>query len=275
MEYVFSVAGIGIILDIPFEFSKGDDMIRFMNNMKCPIKEYIYFVPGEIEIKSREGKWDGFSKFEKNIVTRHLGRDYIPYAEMNWDTGVCKYDTSNPKLFSKSITLWNTIGLETLLIRHNRLLLHASFIRHNNRGILFSAPSGTGKSTQASLWEKHEDAEIINGDRAGLSCDDGVWTAWGLPYAGSSGIYKNESAPVEAIVILKQAQENRIQKVKPIQAFTYLLPEFNLHRWDEEFMDKALGLINRLIQDVPVYLLECRPDEEAVRVLKAELDGRR
>ena len=59
----------------------------------------------------------------------------------------------------------------------------ASFIRWQGRGILFSAPSGTGKSTQANLWVQHQGAEVINGDRAALRQVGGRWQAFGLPYA--------------------------------------------------------------------------------------------
>ena len=106
------------------------------------------------------------------------------------------------------------IGMETLFLRKNCLMLHAALIRWQGKGILFTAPSGTGKSTQAGLWEKYEEADILNGDRAAVRKDkNGCWQAYGLPYAGSSGIYRNEKAPVSAIIVLRQAYENRIQRL--------------------------------------------------------------
>ena len=84
-------------------------------------------------------------------------------------------------------------NIEQVLNSYNTFLLHSSFIKWKDKAILFTAPSGTGKSTQADLWEKYENAEIINGDRSGIRKMDGKWTAYGLPIAGSSGIYKNIS----------------------------------------------------------------------------------
>lgn len=115
--------------------------------------------------------------------------------------------------FLGSSGVFNRIGAEQLLLQHNRLMLHASFIKYEGKGILFSAPSGMGKSTQAELWRSIRGAEVINGDRAALGCEGGEWTAWGIPYAGTSGIYRNEKALLSAIVVLGQAKENRIRRL--------------------------------------------------------------
>ena len=109
--------------------------------------------------------------------------------------------------FAGSSGIFNKIGAEQLLLQQNRLLLHASFIKYKGNGILFSGPSGIGKSTQAELWKRTRGAEIINGDRAAVGLADEGWTAWGIPYAGTSGICHNESAPLLAIVVLRQAKE--------------------------------------------------------------------
>lgn len=174
--------------------------------------------------------------------------------------------------FSKNII--DLLELESLLLNWRGLILHASFVSHNGGGILFSAPSGTGKSTQASLWETYMGARIINGDRTALRKKDGVWTAWGLPYAGTSGIYRNESWPVRAIVLLRQAKENRISGVSHQEALRSLYPELTIHRWDPQFVSKALDLLLELIQQAPVFLLECLPDRGAVELLANKLSER-
>lgn len=163
--------------------------------------------------------------------------------------------------------VFNNLGFEDLLFRHEALILHCSFVRWQGRGILFSAPSGTGKSTQADLWEKYRGSETINGDRAGLRKIDNTWRAFGLPFAGSSGIYRNESAPISAIVLLEQGPDNQIAPVTPARALRKLLPELTLHHWDASFMDQALDLVLNLLGQVPVYRLVCRPDQEAVELL--------
>ncbi len=69
--------------------------------------------------------------------------------------------------------------------------------------VLFTAPSGTGKSTQAELWRKHRGASIINGDCTLIAEDDGVFTAFGFPFSGTSGIFENRKAPIAAVVYLR------------------------------------------------------------------------
>ena len=173
---------------------------------------------------------------------------------------------------TKGYVLLNLLCLEQLLLELDALMLHASFICHQGRGILFSGPSGIGKSTQARLWEEYRGAETLNGDRAAIRLDEGVWRAYGLPVAGSSRIFRNESAPIEAIVVLRQAPDNRIRPMSPAEAIRTLLPEFSIHRWDREFLDRVLDLSTALLTAVPVYLLECTPDENAVQLLHRTLE---
>ena len=170
--------------------------------------------------------------------------------------------------FTGSSGIFNRIGAEQLLLQHNRLMLHASFIKYKEKAILFSAPSGTGKSTQAELWRRTMSAEIINGDRAAVGFKDEEWTAWGMPYAGTSGIYRNESAPIHAIVVLRQAKKNRICRLSDIDAVRYLYPEVTIHQWDAKYVEKVTDLLTKHISVVPVFLLECLPDESAVLVLQ-------
>ena len=178
---------------------------------------------------------------------------------------VCLYRADRKPLRLEN--LFNDLGLETVLWHFDTMILHSSFIRWKGRGILFSAPCGTGKSTQADLWQKYMGADILNGDRSGLRKIDGLWVAHGLPYAGTSGIYRQEKAPVAAVVMLEQAPENTIVPMNPAQALRKIWPEVSLHRWDRAFTEKGLNLLTDFVTAVPFYKLSCRPDEGAVRLL--------
>ena len=169
--------------------------------------------------------------------------------------------------FTGSSRIFNKIGAEQLLLQQSRLLLHASFVKYKGNGILFSGPSGVGKYTQADFWKCTMGAEIVNGDRVAVSLSDEGGTAWGIPYAGTSGICYNENAHISAIVILRQAKENRIVKMSAIEAIKYLYPETTIHQWDIHFVEKVTSLLSALVSAVPVYLLECVPDESAVLML--------
>lgn len=185
---------------------------------------------------------------------------------------VCKYIPGHEYLMNYKRNVLTLMDLEATLLHFEAIILHASFIRWKEKGIIFTAPSGTGKSTQAALWEKYYDAEILNGDRAALRRKDGMWRSYGLPYAGTSDIYRNESAPLTAVVALRQAPKNRIHRIKGTEAFRYLYPETMIHRWDSNFEKKATSLLLSIMSDIPIFLLECRPDREAVEMLKEQID---
>ena len=176
--------------------------------------------------------------------------------------------------FRRLDNLFDVSELELILLALGAVSLHSSLVRRpEGDAILFTAPSGTGKSTQAGLWEQFAGADTLNGDRSILRCIDGVWTAFGSPFAGTSGIYRNESAPVRALVVLRQAPENTIRRMDPAAAFRAVYSELVLPRWNTEAHEKLLGIIETITQQLPVYLLACTPDERPVRLLSDTLKG--
>lgn len=163
------------------------------------------------------------------------------------------------------------LSLETLLLRQDAFLLHASAIDWQGRGILFTAPSGTGKSTQAELWRIHENARIINGDRGLVRLTEDGWKVYGSPYAGSSGIHTNLSAPVACIVVLSQGPENCLKRLSPLAAFQHLYRGTTIPAWDMEAVEAGTELLLKVLETVAVFHLSCRPDQGAVEVLKQAL----
>lgn len=163
------------------------------------------------------------------------------------------------------------IGLESILLHHDRLCLHASFVQTHLGGILFSGISGIGKSTQAELWCRYRNARQINGDRPILSREGENWLAWGSPYAGSSNCHVNEGHPIRAICLLEQAPECALRRLTPAQAFRGLWPGLTVHDFDPEFVEKTSNLAIDLVTKIPVYHFACTPEEEAVAFLEQEL----
>ena len=154
----------------------------------------------------------------------------------------------------------------------NTLLTHSSFATLNGKGILFTGYSGVGKTTQAELWRNFLGAEIVNGDKAFVRETDGSFFAYGLPWKGSSEYCLNRKARLSAIVVLRQSAENRITKLNET-ATEYLMPHIFLPHWDKDCLNKALDTFDSLLKSVPVFLLECRPDEEAVRLTHDKIFG--
>ena len=164
--------------------------------------------------------------------------------------------------------------LELLLTKLGIFSLHSSLVRRREGdAILFTAPSGTGKSTQAGLWEQFAGAETLNGDRSMIRRVDGVWTAFGSPFAGTSGIYRNEHAPIRALIVLRQAPENTIRRLSLAEAFRAIYSESVLPRWHQDAHQRVISLVTEIVSEVPVYLLACTPDERPVTLLRNTLEG--
>lgn len=174
-------------------------------------------------------------------------------------------------------SLLSSIMLETLLLRHGRCILHASYILHEQSGILFSAPSGAGKSTQAELWRRHRGAQIINGDKAIFYIEKEAVRVNGLPLCGSSGICRNAGALLQAIVVLSQGQENRISRMGGKAAVKALLSQMYVRRGEGASVAQAMTLASEAVARVPVFQLSCLPDITAVecleRAIKEEHDA--
>ena len=168
-------------------------------------------------------------------------------------------------------TVLRAMELEHLLACHDTLLFHATFIDVGGKAILFTAPSGVGKSTQAQLWCRHQGAELVNGDRAGLQWRDGGAYACGVPFSGSSDVRRNVTLPLAAIICLSQAPENTVTRLTGLRAFREIWAGCTVHLWERTDMERATQTVSRLLQSVPVYALACTPDPSAAAVLHQQL----
>ena len=162
--------------------------------------------------------------------------------------------------------LWNGIQLQYLLLHHRSLIFHASYVGYAGSGILFTAPSGTGKSTQAELWRQELGAAVLNGDKAGVRLGR-IPEICGVPFSGTSGICRNVTLPLKAVVVLGQAPENTVRRMKPVEAVTALCPNVFVDQAVAEEWQIALRLLLDLVEQVPVYALDCTPDRRAVETL--------
>ena len=147
------------------------------------------------------------------------------------------------------------------------LLVHASVIRNGGYGYLFTAPSGTGKSTHTHLWYKHiPGSDLMNDDNPVVRIIDGQVLIFGSPWSGKTPCYRNIWAPVGAITRIEQKPENTIRRMAPVEAFAMLLPAVSSMKWDARVYKGICQCLSRLLAQTPIFLLGCRPDEEAARV---------
>lgn len=159
------------------------------------------------------------------------------------------------------------IPMCSILQKNNVLFFHASQIDAKGKGIVFTAASGTGKTTQAKLWQRYRDAKIICNDRTLVRNDK----TYGYPVDGSEPVRSSEILPLGAVVLLAQNLENEIRRLKPGEALRKLLPQLIIDSWNPESRVAAVDLLIDLINRYPIYLLRCTPDENAVLCLEQQL----
>ena len=279
MDYDFLICGLRLRAEVPWVLKETAGTAPFLLPPGTPGQPDLTACFQEVdrlELPETGGVWyeDSYylSAEGKSRVWHRPAPGEPPYCRVVWDEEFpdivsCRYVKGSGHRIAYTRNLLSLLGLEMLLLRFGAFILHAALVDWQGRGIVFCAPSGTGNSTQADLWDRHMGSRTLNGDRAGIRCDRGVWKAWGLPYAGTSGIYRNASVPIRALVLLRQGEENCICRVDPLDAFKRMLPECSAQRWDIGFMDRLMGDLSALVSAVPVYGLTCRPDIGAVELL--------
>ena len=277
--YSFQICRTTLALSTELPLVTGESMELFAHDGAAGLRVICRAVP---EVPEAAGE-PRFQNAERLIyqsgtsVTRcrrvHAGA--LPYARLDYDLtrpgeAALTVREADWRWATDYLRLWSILCLPQLLLPFRTLIFHASYIGWNDKGILFTAPSGTGKSTQAELWRRCRGAEVLNGDKAGVRLD-GVPTAHGVPFSGTSGICHNVSLPLRAVVVLSQAPENTIRRLPPSQAVAALCPNVFADSAVGEEWTTALHLLLDLAASVPVYALACTPDERAVAALEQAL----
>lgn len=214
--------------------------------------------------------WDGDNIFRHNPMGTAEGA-LSCYKITDTSQSKVYFTNQSYSVMSDFRYMWNSVSLGQLFLPFKILLFHASYISIDGGAVLFSAQCGVGKSTQAELWRKYIGAEVINGDKAGVSVEENGVFAHGLPFCGTSGICKNKSLPLKAIVLLSQAPENKINRVTGIQAIQSLLGNIYLDFVAPGETQQCVDTLIDLLSKVPVYHLQCTPDQRAVECLAKEL----
>ena len=279
MERYYHIAGINIcIKGNADDFCQNDYRLSaFRGERKRPCYNYKFSIVENLTDNRGECIFCGparrvFRDGTKKIhyigsVQEGLENAYIRCEFDDTEVSIQVKRESLPDRITNKLVL-NSMNIEGLALKNRAFVLHASFIDVNGQAILFTAPSGTGKSTQAELWKRFRNAEIINGDRVAVGVGENNVTAWGIPFAGSSQYCKNAKLPIAAIVCLAQSEKTVIEPLRGIQAFRKILKEITVPVWEEGAMEQISKMMLTVLENVPVYHLACTPDESAVAALE-------
>ncbi len=222
--------------------------------MNCKIADLITEVP------EADGLYDRCKDY---ICDEKIGADIIIRTELYRTE---KYDDRA----SKNLVAYMESAAQFYreLINFGGFYLHSSAVVLDGKAYLFSGPCGAGKSTHTRLWQSTfgPGARVINDDKPAIRYVDGQWIVYGTPWCGKDGINENAKAPLAGVCFLEQAEENRIRRLSLVEAMQRVMSQ-TIYKFDEtEQLDKLLVLMNRFLEEVPIYELENRPESAAARL---------
>lgn len=184
----------------------------------------------------------------------HLSDEYLENAHKE-----------NPHLTIEQCEyIWTGSAFYELLVNFRGFMLHSSAVAVDGRAYLFSAPSGTGKSTHTELWCRHfgSRAEIINDDKPAIRATDNGIFAYGTPWSGKSDLNLNRSVRLGGICFLERAETNYINRISNGDAVAELLNQ-TLRPSDPKYMVMLLDTLDKVITETPVFKMGCTISEEA------------
>lgn len=151
--------------------------------------------------------------------------------------------------------------------------IHSASILYKEKAWLFSAPSGTGKSTHAKLWQELYDAPPLNGDLNLIGIADGKPVVYGLPWCGTSGIFTTETYPLGGVIFLRQDKMNTVQALTPDTCALMLSQRIISPTWTKEMLLSVLTFCEQATPLITCFELRCTPQAEAASVCRAAIDA--
>ena len=283
MSRYFSVAGHRFFLEgedalplwsaidnyLPFKAAKGGSLfgVEVSLAQRQFAKEAVYSQNGRDE----EQRLDLYSVPEGWLVEMAPRRDMDICARMLFSR-----DYSRAQVYLQGGIAQQRFGLDNSLMvlfafataSLGTLEMHASVVSNSGKGYLFLGKSGTGKSTHSRLWlENVPGTELVNDDNPVIRTgDDGCVYVYGSPWSGKTPCYRNVCLPAGAFVMIRQAPENRIQRLPLVQAYACVASSCSGFRADKKVADGLHETLAGVAGKVPCCLLDCLPDAQAALI---------
>lgn len=301
MDRIFQVGDFRFRISYPEEITPPDNFMKFEcmgsagaddEQGDCGGIEYVYNIEVADSLPAPEGKviarrpdlvvfqggkdqtrTDGGQGLESRLIgVKGNPNFYACYRETSADSAQVVLARDRIRELNIDPMFTSLLALERRFVKRDQMILHCAYVEYQGGAILFSAPSETGKTTQANLWEKYRGSRTVNGDRSLLGKIGGRWTAQGWPVCGTSEVCNNEAIPVRAVVMLSQKPENRAERLTPGHAFPLLYSQITVNKWNKEDHVHIMDLIDDFLRNVPVFHLGCTISEEAVECLEGALE---
>ena len=217
-------------------------------------------------------------------------RDYITEEEPLLTVSVTQEDIERERALSamederegRPVRRFSEPYLETLaiyrrlaeeMLRYNAVVFHSSALAVGEAAYLFTAPSGTGKTTHTRLWlEQFPDCHVLNGDKPMLRFTEGGVLVCGTPWQGKERLGCNEILPLAGICLLERGEENSIEPISFRDALPALIRQTHCPE-GREVLVNILSLLGRLKGSVGLFRLRCNMRPEAAQVCRQGLMG--
>lgn len=302
MDRIFQIGDFRFRISYPEEVAPPDNFMKFEcgdcagadnGQGDCGSVEYVYNIEVADSLPVPEGKviarrpdlvvfqngtdqstdGGGLGLESRLIGVKGNPNFYACYRETSADSAEITLAGDRIRELNIDPMFTSLLALERRFVKRDQMILHCAYVEYQGEAILFSAPSETGKTTQANLWEKYRGSRTVNGDRSLLGKVSGRWTAQGWPVCGTSEVCNNESVPIGAVVMLSQEPENRAERLTPGHAFPLLYSQITVNKWNMQDHLHTIDLIEEFLGSVPVLHLGCTISEQAVQCLDEALQN--
>ena len=209
---------------------------------------------------------------QSSYILKRLKPYIITYGKCDFEVKASEDDIKYERSLASDVSvdmLENTALFRQIckkvLESYDGIFLHCASIKYNGKAYLFTAPSGTGKTTHINLWLKYmgDRVEVINGDKPILRRKENEVIVYGTPWQGKENYGGNINAPLGGIFLLHRAEKNSVEKASAKQALSFLLAQ-TLRVNQKEDMIKLFEMLEHIIKTTPIYNLNCNMEKHAV-----------
>ncbi len=207
-----------------------------------------------------------------SVVISQADIDFETQRELKCAASEHRAPLDSPDDYREELAVYRKIAEK--MPDYNTFLFHGSVIAVDGQAYLFTAKSGTGKSTHTRLWRQMlgDKAVMVNDDKPLIRVTEQGAFVYGTPYNGKHKLGCRMSAPLKAVCILTRDTENHIERISKSQAYAMLLQQIYRPQ-DPVQMAKTLPLIDMLAAHTALYQLGCNMDISAAEVAYNGMKG--
>lgn len=209
----------------------------------------------------------GADSYLTSILPRETGKSWRMRSSIDFSRSTISLD--HGELYTTSKLSWLImIAFGQACVRSKTILVHASSVQIGKVAYAFLGKSGTGKSTHSELWIKYvSGCELLNDDNPAVRVfGDGHVYIYGTPWSGKKDCYRNQRATLGGITRLVQGPKNEFNLKKGTEALIALLPSGSGIRWDTTIYSKMVGILQEIVENVPIGELVNLPNKGAVEL---------